>query len=98
MNGLFRSFKNNEETSTQIADVREKFLVKLYGKAIELDNFEDLRYRIFSIIVAKPECKLARLPSIRDTASTTNSKRTLKSRRGWEAKVSEVAFCMGMET
>jgi len=61
-------FKDPRETQAQIADNGEKFLVKLYGGTIELDNLKDLRYRIFSTVLAKPKCQLSRLPPTRDAA------------------------------
>lgn len=61
-------FKEPDATPTQIADVGEKSLMKLYGGTIELYNLENLKYRIFSTVVAKLKCQLARLPPTRDAA------------------------------
>jgi len=68
LSDMLVSFKDPEATQPQISVIGEKFLVKLYGGTIELDNLEDLRYRIFSTVLAKPKCQLARLPPTRDAA------------------------------
>lgn len=63
---LLAIFKDPEATPNQIVDSGEKFLVKLYGGTIDVDNLEEMRYRIFSNVVAKSRCQLARLPPTKD--------------------------------
>lgn len=75
-------FKDPEAAPAQIADVGEKFLVKLYGGNIERDNLDELRYRIFTTVVAKPSCQLARLPPTRDAAKY-HSFRTYQQVQTW---------------
>lgn len=65
---MLKVFKDPEASHNQIAEIGEKFLVKLYGGTIDIDNLEELRYRAFSTVVAKPKCELARLPPTRDAA------------------------------